>query len=172
MSVLPRWDSMAHGVRTRPAMAVLTSSVGPEVPGPTSQLGLAPESGKEGISDSRRSAAESSFQLSQRPTSRAAGWALSWCWALRTGCGKVQPSKQNPICQAAGTTPRHESGSCQHGPAWLLRMRTGAQTFWTARGQSHRAWVGCAPLLSLLSVFPRYSPLAVEGSERYSHRSL
>lgn len=65
VSVLPRWDSMAHGVRTRPAMAVLTSSVGPEVPGPTSQLGLAPESGKEGISDSRRSAAESSFQLSQ-----------------------------------------------------------------------------------------------------------
>lgn len=47
MSVLPRWDSMAHGVRTRPAMAVLTSSVGPEVPGPTPQLGLAPESGRK-----------------------------------------------------------------------------------------------------------------------------
>lgn len=167
VSVLPRWDSVAHGVRTRtrPVMALLTSSVGPEGPARAPRLGLAAKSGKEGISDSRRSAAESGFQPSQNPTPRAAEQALSRHWALRTGCGEAQPSEQNPICQAAGTTPRHKSGSCRHGPAWLSSTRTRAQPSRTARGRSHKGRVVCAPLLSPLSVSPRYSLLTVEGSE-------
>lgn len=161
--MLPRWDSTT--TRMWPVMALLTSSVGPEVPGPAPQLGLAAESRKEGISDGRRSAAEGGFQPSQRPAPRAAEQALSQRWALRTGCGEAQPSEQNPICQAAGTVPRHESRSCWHGPVRLPSVRTGAQPLRTARGQSHRGQAVRAHLLLPLSMSPHYSPLTIEGSD-------
>lgn len=110
-----------------PVMALLTSSVSPEMPSPAPQLGLAAESGKKGISD---------FQPSQHAAPRAAERALSWRWALHTGCGEAQPSEQNHICRAAETVPRHESGSCRQSPAWVLSTQTAAQPWQTARGQS------------------------------------
>lgn len=170
MSVLPRWDSMAHGVRTRPAMAVLTSSVGPEVPGPTPQLGLAPESGKEGISDSRRSAAESSFQVSQRPTSRAAGWALSLVLGSAHGLWGSAAFEAEPHLPSSW-----DHASAREPPAWPSVAAEDADRstdLVDSEGTEPQGSGGLCPLLSLLSMFPHYSPLAVEGSERYSHRSL
>lgn len=104
VSVLPRWDSMAHGVKMRiwPVMALLTSSVGPEVPGPAPQLGLAAESRKEGISDGRRSAAEGGFQPSQRPAPRAAEQALPSAGLCAQAVGKRSPRNRTPSARQLG----------------------------------------------------------------------
>lgn len=108
------WDNTAHGVRTNmgPVMALLTSLVVPEVPGPTPQLGLVAESGKEGISNGRRFAAESGFQPSQHPAPRATKRALSPAQAVgKHGPGSRTPSaRQLGLCRGAGTASTTQPG--------------------------------------------------------------